>query len=112
MSKWRSWDIGKIIVYREELPCTNNLMNREVAIYDVCSRVPNTIRVIECPIPLDDYPVSLKSKISLTGMIKCNEKKGEEYLEKAGDWYFKRYVSKEEKKVLKKVAKDLKVYLD
>lgn len=110
MSKWRSWDIGKVIVYKGE-SSINSLKNQEVAIYGV-DKVPNTVGIVECPIPLDNYPISLTSKIMLTGIVKSNKKKSEEYLEKAGDWCFKRYASKKEKEVLKKVAKDLKRILD
>ena len=107
MKNWKKSDIGKVIVYRGELG-----RNEEVAIYGVDSKVPNTLGVIDCPIPLYDSPIALKSKINITGIVKDNKQKGEEYLEKEGDWYFKRYASKEEKKVLKKVAKDIGVFLD
>jgi hypothetical protein len=92
MGQWNKSDIGKIISYRNE-----NGYNEKVAICKVSPEVPNQVEILE-------YPISLKSRIALLGLIKNQEVKGEEYLKKAGDWYSVGNVLKDEMGVLEKIA--------
>ncbi len=108
MKNWKKSDIGKRI----------RLIDGEVIIYDVNPDVPNTIRFAEYPIIFKpeigviQSPIALESKIGLAYAVKSQEKKGEEYLEKTGDWSFIDRVSKDEMWVLDILARSPKKPLD
>ena len=102
MNEWNKLDIGKIIVYKIKPELGGALMNEEVAIYGIDSRVPNIVKAI-------NYPLALSSRISsVIGLVKSQEKEKEEYLKEPGDWYCKGYVSKQVMEELERIAKTVK----
>jgi hypothetical protein len=112
MKRWRKSDIGKIIVYKSKSEL-GELKNEKIVIYDVNSKVPNTVGFVEYPITLNSevYPRILTSKIGLVGIYKNQKKKSEEYLENEGDWCFIDKVSKDEMGELERIAKAPKTQL-
>ncbi len=92
MASWNESDIGKIIVYRN-----SKGEDETVAIYNFDNENNNIIQAIE-------YPIQLKSKFAPRGLIKSQEVRNKEYLQKPGDWYLAGRVSKDELSVLEKLA--------
>jgi hypothetical protein len=102
MSKWKKSDIGKVIVFKRD----NGLMDK-VVIYNVDLKAPNTVGFMEYPISLDSeiHPPYISSKIGILGLVKDQEKKKEEYIEKSGDWCFLERVLKDEMRELERIAR-------
>ena len=93
MANWNKSDYGKVIVFRDVKGLDN-----KVAVHSSNPLVPNTVGVIE-------YPIFLNSKIVFeVGVPKNQEVKSQEYLKKAGDWYFVGFVSKDEKEELERIS--------
>lgn len=101
MKKWRKYDIGKIILYKNKSELGGELKNEKIVIYDVNTKVPNTIGFVE-------YPIKLTSKLGYLGIDKNQKKESEEYLKNIGDWCFRGYVSKDEMGELERIAKSPK----
>jgi hypothetical protein len=102
-------DRGKILVCRGETG-----LNEKIIIYDVDPSVPNTVGFVEYPI-IFDYrlpPPFLASKFGQMGIVKNNQRKNEESLEKPGDWYLADEVSKDQMGILEELAKSPKRLLD
>jgi len=95
MEPWIETDIGNILVYRK---AGEDNSNEKVAIFEVYGNSLDSIGVI-------DYPISLKSKFALLGLLKCQEKKSKEHLKSAGDWYLAGIASQDEMNVLYKLKK-------
>jgi hypothetical protein len=110
MRKWRKSDIGKRIVCRVKSDLGNKLEDKKVIIYDVNSKVPDTVRFAESPLIYHERmgdiqaPIELKSKIGLVYVVKKQEKEGKEYMKDLGDWYFVDKVSNDQKRILKIIA--------
>ncbi len=101
MKYWNKKDIGKVLVYRT----LYDQENEQIAIVKTYEETSNVIKAV-------NYPIALNSRLFILGLPKIQEKKDKNSLKNAGDWYFVKRVSKEERQELERILKSRKEISD